>query len=72
MLILTSIMIKVEAGHLLPSDVRVGEPVTALPETESLWYMGQSKEHRYIISFVKTSTRVCIIRVFFDYSPSTI
>ena len=48
MLILTSIMIKVEAGHLLPSDVRVGEPVTALPETESLWYMGQSKEHRYV------------------------
>ena len=25
-------------------DEEEGEP--ALPETESLWYMGQSKEHR--------------------------
>ena len=47
-IIMIIIMIKVEAGHLLPSDVRVGEPVTALPETESLWYMGQSKEHRFV------------------------
>ena len=41
---------EVEAGHLLPSDISGGQqPVAALPETESLWYMGQSKEHRYII-----------------------
>ena len=48
-----------EAGHLLPSDISGGQPVAALPETESLWYMGQSKEHRYMIldSFVFTLSK---------------
>ena len=41
---------EVEAGHLLANDNNnSGELVTALPETESLWYMGQSKEHRCMI-----------------------
>ena len=38
-----------ECAPLSPKKVKEGKSRHALPETESLWYMGQSREHRHLL-----------------------